>query len=149
MSEDSNEVPLELRQFRPSHETLGILIDYLAKTAPFRDIPSGEFVRSLKHQIADRHHVCAFRGDRLVGYCGWLETTVALGEKWRDGAGELKSVPSDKADAAALTTVRADEASALTPMIRAIRTMNKGRRIFFRRDYDDDKRTKRRTVLNV
>ena len=99
-----------------------ILIDYLGRSPPFKDIPTGEFVLALKHQIADGHHVCAFRGDRLVGYCGWLETTVAIGEKWKRGEGELRSVAGDKVSAAALTVMRSDVPDALTPMIRTIRT---------------------------
>ena len=149
MSEEKGKLALELRQFKPSFETLGILIDYLGKSPPFKDIATGEFVLALKHQIADGHHVCAFRGDRLVGYCGWLETTSEIGERWRSGQASLLSVAPERADAAALTTVRSDEPDVLAPMIRAIRTMNKGKRIFFRRDYAEDKPRKRQTVLNV
>ena len=139
---------LELRQFKPTHEALGILVDYLAKAPPFRDFTVGELVIALKHQLARGHHVCAFRGELLVGYCGWLNTNSDIGERWMDGKGELKPV-ADNADAAALTIVRSDAADALTPMIRAIRGMNKGKRIFFRRDYSEGGKRKRQTVLNV
>ena len=143
-------VGLEVRQFKPTHEALGILVNYLSATPPFENFRVRDFIRALKHQIAKGHHVCAFRNEKLVGYCGWLCTTSEAGEKWMNGGEDLKPVPDEEADAAALTIVRADEADVLQPMIRALRKIGKGKRIFFRRDYEaDGQAQKRRTVLNV
>jgi hypothetical protein len=143
------EPPLELRQFTSSYESLGILIDYFAKTPPFARLTVAEFVIALKHQLAHGHHFCAFRGDRLVGYCGWLWTTREIGERWMRGDGELKSVATENVDSAALTVVRADDPAALPLMIRALRERGKGKRIFFRRDYAESSRPQRRqSVLN-
>jgi hypothetical protein len=137
---------LQVRQFRPGYESFGVVVDYLAKCSPFDRLPAGELVTAVKHQVGHGHHVCAFRGERLVGYCGWLYTTVAIGEGWLAGRNELKSV--DEGEAAALTLVRAEAPEVLRPMIRAVRRIGKGRRIFFRRDYEG-RGQKRRTVLNV
>lgn len=139
---------IEVRQFRPGHESFGIIVDYLGLSPPFDGFAAGKLLIALKHQVAHRHHVCAFRDDRLVGYCGWLYTTLAVGEAWLKGAGDLTPVDEAKADAAALTIVRADHPDALRPMIRAIREIGKGKRIFFRRDYEGRGR-KRQSVLNV
>lgn len=141
---------LEIRQFKPTYESFGILVDYIAATPPFDRFRVRDLIRALKHQLARGHHVCAFRNEKLVGYCGWLYTTSEAGEKWMNGGEDLKPVPDEEADAAALTIVRADEADVLQPMIRALRKIGKGKRIFFRRDYEaDGQAQKRRTVLNV
>lgn len=141
---------LELRQFLPTHESLGILVEYLGAKPPFDAHRTGAFVSALKHQLARRHHLAAFRGERLVGYCGWLYVTTEMGERWLARQGELKPVPEAQADAAALTIVRADEDGVTLPMMRAIRRIGAGKRIFFRRDYEGETRpAKRQTVLNV
>jgi hypothetical protein len=148
VSDASSPAAIEIRQFKPGFESFGIVVDYLGKTPPFDGYAAGKLVIALKHQIAHGHHVCAFRADRLIGYCGWLYTTKAVGEAWLNGSGELKPVADAEADAAALTIVHFDDRDALRPMIRAIREIGKGRRIFFQRDYQPG-REKRQSVTNV
>lgn len=141
---------LEIRRFAASYESLGILLDYLGSTAPFETYRVRSFLPAVKHQLAKGYHVAAFRGEELVGYCGWLYTTTEIGERWLAHAGELKPMPEEEADAAALTIVRVDERPALAPMIRSIRRIGAGKRIFFRRDYGGaNPRQKRQTVLNT
>ena len=140
----------QMRRFTPSFEALGIVVDFLSRKAPFEQFRAGHLVTALKHQIAQGHHVCAFRGEVLVGYCGWLQVTCELGELWLLDQAELKPIPPERADAVALTLVRIDEPAAVRPLIRACRTLEPGKRVFFRRDYADGLHaTRRNAVMNV
>jgi len=141
---------IQLRQFTANYESLGIVIDFLVERPPFDQSPTGKLIPAVKRQIARRHHVCAFRGETLVGYSGWLATTVASGRLWLEGKGELEVVAGERYDAAALTVVCADEPAIMRMLIRAMRDHLPGVRVFFRREYARDRRPARaRTVLNV
>jgi hypothetical protein len=140
----------QMRRFTPSFEALGIVVDFLSRKAPFDQFRAGAVVTAIKHQLAQGHHVCGFRGEVLVGYCGWLHITRELGELWLLDQAELKPVAPDRADAVALTLVRIDEPAAVRPLIRACRTLEPGKRVFFRRDYANRlQATRRNTVMNV
>jgi hypothetical protein len=141
---------VQLRQFTANYEALGIVVDFLVERPPFDQFPTGKLIPALKRQLAKRHHVCAFRGETLVGYSGWLPTTTASGRLWLEGRGELELVGSERYGAAALTVVCADEAAIMRMLIRAMREHLPGVRVFFRREYARGRRPPRaRTVLNV
>src|SRR5262245_6605735 len=108
----------QLRRFTPSFEALGIVIDFLSRKPPFDQFRAGHLVTAIKHQVAQGHHVCGFRGEVLVGYCGWLHITREAGELWLLDQAELKPIPPERADAVALTLVRIDEPAAVRPLIR-------------------------------
>lgn len=137
----------EIRQFSPSYEAFGLIIGYLASAEPFSQFRAGALAKAVKHQLAQGNHVCAYRDETLIGYCGWLYTSVEVGERWMSDNGPLTPLPKDKADAAALTIVRVDDPALILTMIRATRRLNTGRRVFFRRDYDGREK-KRQTVMN-
>jgi len=133
MSSQQESGGYEMRRFTPSFEALGIVIDFLSRKAPFDQFRAGHLVTALKHQIAQGHHVCAFRGEVLVGYCGWLQVTCELGELWLLDQAELKPVPPERADAVALTLVRVDEPAAVRPLIRACRRLEPAKRVLCER----------------
>src|SRR5258705_11174609 len=94
---------VQLRQFTANYEALGIVVDFLVERPPFDQFPTGKLIPALKRQLAKRHHVCAFRGETLVGYSGWLPTTTASGRLWLEGRGELELGDGERYGAAALT----------------------------------------------
>jgi hypothetical protein len=139
----------EFRRFVPSYEALGILLDFLVLAPPFDGMRAGKLLPALRHQIANGHHIAAFRGETLVGYAGWLPITEAMGEAWRRGAGELAPAEPGTDDAVALTTVRTEEPAVLLPLIRACRKQEPGKRVYINRDYTESARPQRRNaVLN-
>jgi hypothetical protein len=103
---------------------------------------------ALRHQISSGSHVAGFDGDRLVGYCGWILTTKDAGEAWLREETDLTPCHLREADSAALTTVRIVRSEDVRALIRACRSINPGRRIFFKRDYRNSLRSKKSTVLN-
>ena len=141
---------VQLRQFTANYEALGIVVDFLVERAPFDQFPTGKLIPAVKRQLAKRHHVCAFRGETLVGYSGWLPTTPESGSLWMEGKGELEPVAADRYGAAALTVVCADEPAIVRMLIRAMRDHLPGIRVFFRREYASGRRPARtRSVLNM
>jgi hypothetical protein len=141
---------IQLRQFTANYEALGIVLDFLIERPPFDEFRTGKLIPALKRQIAKRQHVCAFRGETLVGYGGWLPITAERGRLWLEGKAELEPVAGDQYGAAALTVVCADEPTIVRMLIRAMRDHLPGVRVFFRREYALGRRPPRiQTVLNV
>src|SRR5215210_7506767 len=89
----------QLRQFTQSYEALGILIDFVGGKKPFDRFEVRSLLPALKHQLANGHHICAFRGELLVGYCGWLPITDDVGERWLKRTGELIPAPPEHLEA--------------------------------------------------
>ena len=140
---------VELCQIAPTFESLGLVVDLLASSDSFDRYEFGPLIQALSSQISNRHHVCAFRGGRLVGYCGFLPVTRARAALWLDDRAALEMAPHGAADAVALTIVAAREAGVLRPMIRFCRLGFPGTRIFFKRNYAGARRVSRKsTVLN-
>src|SRR5690348_2398271 len=99
----------QFRRFTASHEALGVLVDFIATRPPFDEFRAGKLVVALKHQIANGNHVCAFRNETLVGYCGWILITQEMGRLWLANRGDLKPVPVEQADGLAVSVVCADD----------------------------------------
>jgi hypothetical protein len=140
----------KIRRFKPSFEAVGIVVDFLSREAPFDRFGAGPLVTALKYQIVNGHHVSAFRGEALIGYCGWLRINHADGELWLADKADLTPLAGDRADAVALTIVRVDEPAAVRPLIRACRILEPRKRVFFKRDYAQATHAARRnTVMNI
>ena len=151
MSSQQDSGGFQFRRFTPSFEALGIVVDFLSREAPYDAFHAGNFVTALKYQLAHGHHVCGFRGETLVGYCGWLPISQELGTLWVQGKAELAPVPPDRADAIALTAIRVDDPKVLRPLIRASRKLLYGKRAFYLgRIFDAGRRSpqRRESVLN-
>jgi hypothetical protein len=135
------EVGYEIRQLRPTHESLGLLVAFLSATAPFSEFRSRVLVRALQQQLERRHHVCLTRGGRFAGYCGWLLTSREIGDRWLNDEGELTPVADDLADVVACTIVCCPDRRDVLPLIRQARARNPGRLAVFKRDraYGDRK----------
>ncbi len=131
-----------------SMEALGLVMAYLARHEPFSRFRVSSLVEAIQYQLTTRNHLCLIERERIVGYCGWLPTDERTGAAWMQGEAKLAPVIGIDADAVALTVFACDESRHTLPMIRQARTLNKGKRVFFRRDREG-RPSKRATVLNV
>ena len=131
MSSQQGTAEYQFRRFTPSFEALGIVVDFLSREAPYDEFRAGKLVTALKHQVMHGHHVCAFRGEVLVGYCGWLPISEELGTLWVQGKAQLTPVAPDENNAVALTAIRVDDPKVLRPLIRASRNLHYGKRVFY------------------
>ncbi|MEM1377614.1 MAG: hypothetical protein AAGG69_09510 [Pseudomonadota bacterium] len=103
----------------------------------------------IKQQLATKCHFAVVKNRALVGYAGWLDTTIEAGEHWMKNEGLLVRAESSVADAAALTIVEVDDPNHVFPLIRRCRGDRKGKRIFFKREYGGKERESRKgTVKN-
>ena len=127
-------------------ESFGVAVDFLSRFEPFSTTHLGVFARAVRRQILRREHVVAFDGEKIVGYAGWLPTSVAAAEAWvKDGA-DLRPV-DESPDAAALTTVAVADPKVTLGLMRAARELNPGIRVFFKRSYADPERTPRKAAV--
>jgi hypothetical protein len=141
---------VQVRRFVANAEALGVVVDFLSRDKPFSEFRVGVLVPAIRDQLTHQCQVCALKANVLIGYCGWVLITREMGEAWLKGQGQLKPVPPDRANAAALTIVRVTEPGLLRRLIRASRELNPGKRVYFRRDYATGQRAARHTsVLNV
>ena len=131
--ETTREEPV-LRQLKPSMEVLGIIASFLTREPPFSEFRAGKLLAAIRFQLSSRNHVAMLKGETLIGYCGWLPITTALGEKWMANKAKLVPVPQEAADAVALTIVSFTEREHLLPMIRECRRLQPDRRVYFKRE---------------
>lgn len=137
-------------QLHGSFEAFGVVFDYLSRTDPFTRFEVGHFSSIIRQQLKTGHHLVAMERQTVVGYVGWLLTTREIGERWQKNLGKLTPVEEDKGDSAALTVVASNYRSVLMRLIRGARTLNAGKRVYFKREYDSEgKSTRKSSVANV
>ena len=139
-----------IMQLHGSYEAFGVVFDYLSKTEPFTRFGVGHFATIIRQQLKNGHHLVAMDGPMMVGYIGWLLTTKAIGDLWQQNLGNLKPVADEVCDSAALTVVAARNRALLLRLIRGARTMNPGKRVYFKREYEGEGRpTRKSSVENL
>jgi hypothetical protein len=137
-------------QLHGSFEAFGVVFDYLSRTDPFTRFQVGHFSSIIRQQLLKGHHLVAMDGQTPVGYVGWLLTTKEIGDIWQDDLGKLIPVPEEVSDAAALTVVASRDRSILLRLIRGARTLNPSKKVYFKREYDSEgKSTRKSSVANV
>jgi hypothetical protein len=131
-------------------EAFGMVIDFLSASLPFSSFELGPFSGVIRDQLSLAHNFTAIDpNNNIVGYAGWILTTRANAELWERDMGMLRAIVEPAADAAALTVVASNNKAATLALIRACRDRNKDIRVFFKRGYDGQMRTSRKSsVLN-
>jgi hypothetical protein len=135
-------------QLPSSFDALGAVLDFLAVDKVFGAMPSNQLVVQVKHQLARKCQICALREKVMVAYCGWVLITEETGDKWfRDELANfgLPVAAPDRADAAALTIVRILEPNLVLPLMRKCRTLYPGKRVYIRREYGDETKSRRQS----
>ena len=134
----------------PTFQAFGMVIDFLSDSEPFGTVEVAAIAPVIQTQLLEGHNLAAMEGERMVGYAGWLLTTIATGEEWAENRAILRPLKPEESDAAALTIFVSDDKAATLRLIRGARELNKGRRVFFKRGYDGQlKHSRKATVLNV
>jgi hypothetical protein len=133
-------------------ESLGAVVHFLARDNTFGPKPLASVVLEVLVQLKNGWNLCAVREKTLIGYCGWVLSKQELAEMYLkdERRRDHLIVPADEADAAVLTIIRIPEPQLVLPLMRGLRNRGPGKRIFFRREYQDDKKPMRGgTVLNA
>ncbi len=138
-----------IMRLKGSYETLGIVVDFLAGIEPFARYDLGNLVRMLQYQLHEGHHLAAVTRDRLVGYGGWLPTTVRAAEAWlADGVALAPLAAGAAPDAVVLTVVAADDRAALFSLFAELRRLSSFDRIYFKREYASRSRAPLKRVIS-
>ncbi|MEL7179824.1 MAG: hypothetical protein AAFN63_08335 [Pseudomonadota bacterium] len=134
----------------PTFESYGMVMDFMAESDVFGNFELNAIAGVIRTQLRDGHNLAGIQDNNVVGYAGWLHTTVETGSEWMDGRAILKPLYDDSTDAAALTIFATSDPKMTPRLIRGARELNKGKRVFFKRGYDGVVRPGRKnTVLNV
>lgn len=134
-------------QLHSSFEAFGVVCDYLSRIEPFSHYEVGHFSTIIRHQLKGGHHLIAMRGQTVVGYAGWLLTTIEIGDLWQQNLGKLLPVADHLSNAAALTIVTSLEKRVITRLMRGARTLNPEKRVYFKRQYDGDDQSARKSSV--
>ncbi len=150
MSEvESDSVPardVKILQFNATYEGFGRVMDYVGRRMPFAGFESGVLVEAIYQQLKHSHHLVAMRGDKVIGYAGWMLTSIELAEGWLEGKASLVRKHGDEATAAALTIVASEDRAAITKLMRGARRLNPGKRAYFKRGADAVKPVRKRSA---
>jgi len=134
----------------PSYQAFGMVLDFLAESDPFGMFELSAIAPVIRAQLQAGHNLAALQGERMIGYAGWLLTHEKTGTEWIENRAILRPLAADASDAAALTVFASEDKAVTLRLIRGARELNKGRRVFFKRGYDAQVKTGRKsTVLNV
>jgi len=144
----TNPTHSECRHFIASMETLGLVVSFLVRRAPFSGFAAASLIEALQHQLSSSCHVCLVENDQLTGYLGWLPITSALGERWKCDEAVLTIAPDGSANAVAITIFATDTPEGARKLIRAARTLKSPCKIYFKREKGDGN-TRKASVLNL
>ena len=134
----------------PSFQAFGMVLDFLAESDPFGMFELSAIAPVIRTQLHAGHNLAALQGDRMIGYAGWLLTNEKTGSEWLENRAILRPLRAEDSDAAALTIFASEDKGVTLRLIRGARELNKGRRVFFKRGYDAQVKTGRKsTVLNM
>lgn len=117
-------------------QSLGLVVDYVSDKEPFASYRVRPLIRVLRKQLSQQYNLAALDGEKLVGYLGWAICTEASAEAWLNASGPLVHSAPDDVAVAVLTSVISDSKDATRRMIRGARELNKGRVVYFARDYE-------------
>lgn len=133
----------------PSVEAFGLAMDYLSRHSPFADYSVRSLAVAVRTQLQCRQNLAAINGDEIVGYIGWLITNETCARQWLEHDGPLMQEGNPLSRAAALTIVVSGSSDVTRRLIRGARELNKGVRVYFKRDYPGEaKHPKKANVLN-
>jgi hypothetical protein len=140
--------PIICRRLPPSYGSLSFIMEFIVAAPEFGGMQSRVLFPALKVQIQHGYHVAAYRNQKLVGYCGWLNTTEEIARQWLKNEGKLHGVPASSSNAVALTIVRIIDREAVLPIIRSCRQLNGERRVFFKRESRGAQTERKSSVYN-
>jgi hypothetical protein len=140
--------PIVCRRLPPSYGSLSFIMEFIVAAPEFGGMQSRVLFPALKAQIQHGYHVAAYRNQKLVGYCGWLNTTEEIARQWLKNEGKLHGVLAASSTAVALTIVRIIDREAVLPIIRSCRQLNGERRVFFKRESRGAQAERKSSVYN-
>lgn len=130
-----------------SYESLGMVLDLLARHPPFSDSPLNQLAQTVRKQLKSGRQVAALSpSNDLLAYAGWVPTLRASAELWVEDRGPL-AVLSKGHDAMAMTIVVSAQPAVTAALLRRARDLNPDMRWYFKRSYGGQLRAPRKQAL--
>jgi hemolysin-activating ACP:hemolysin acyltransferase len=141
--------PLLVSRYGDPAAALGAACHLLARLEPYAGYGFGPVTRTLAAQIKRGHYLFVRRERTTLAYAGWALCRDDVAERWISGDGAPDFAACVEGPAVVLVVVASVEATATRRLIRAARELAPGRRIYFRRAYEDGRSARPGTVANL
>ena len=136
---------LTVAAFPSTPLSLGLVCDFVARFPPFDNFEFKQMTVSLRFQLESQSHLVAGYDDAIVGYLGWIPTTVAIAEAWIADRGALVAA-TEEVSAIAVTVLVASDPRYALPLIRRAKAERPGLPVYWKRQYADGKEPQKRSV---
>ncbi len=100
---------------------------------------------SLRFQLEAQCNLVAGHDDDIVGYLGWIPTSVTVAEDWISGRGPLIA-NTDEISAIAVTVLATSNSKYVLPMMRRAKATQSGLPVYWKRQFADGKGSQKRYV---
>lgn len=128
-------------------EAFGLTVDFLAQHPPFSDYSAKSLTSIIKLQLSEQQSLLATDDHQVFGYLGWLITEKQDALEWQNSNIALVNNKDALDPVAVLNIVVSNDRQATRRLIRGARELNRGVRVYFKREYPD-KRAKKSSVHN-
>jgi hypothetical protein len=125
--------------------SLGLLCDFVSRFPPFDAFEFKQMTVTLRFQLETQCHLVAGDEDEIVGYLGWIETSVAVAEAWVADHGPLLASKED-VSAIAVTVLATSNPRYVLPLVRHAKTVRPGLPVYWKRQFVDGKPPSKRSV---
>jgi hypothetical protein len=136
---------LTFAHFENTPQALGLLCDFVSVAPPFNRLEFRQMVATLQYQLANKNHIVVGRNNEIVGYLGWISTTIEIAEKWVANEGPLTGVPG-ASEAAVPTVFVVVDGSISLPLIRHAKTLQGQNSIYWKREFISGRAAAKRSV---
>jgi hypothetical protein len=100
---------------------------------------------TLRFQLETQCNLVAGYDDEIVGYLGWIRTTVAIAEAWVENRGPLTAV-LENAAAAGVTVLVTSNPKYILPLIRQAKVLHPNLSVYWKRQFVGGKHPMKRSV---
>lgn len=135
---------IKFLQLNADPQSFGIVVDFVAKFAPFDTFEFGVMSKTLRFQLVQQTHMAGIVDGRIEAYVGWIPTSKEIAEAWVNGEGPLNPVPSP--DAIAVTVLATSSPAYVLGLIKESKKVNVTKSVFWKRSFNDGRIDKKRAV---
>jgi hypothetical protein len=136
---------LDIATFPSTPLSLGLLCNFVSRFPPFDTFEFKQMTVTLRFQLEAQCNLVAGDADEIVGYLGWIPTTVAIAEAWAADQGPLVAA-TNEVSALAVTVLAASNPKYVLPLIRRAKAMQPGLPVYWKRQFTDGKQSRKRRV---
>jgi hypothetical protein len=136
---------LDIATFPNTPLSLGLLCNFVSRFPPFDTFEFKQMTVTLRFQLEAQCNLVVGDEDEIVGYLGWIPTTVAIAEAWVADQGPLVAA-TNEVSAIAVTVLAASNPKYVLPLIRRAKAMQPDLPVYWKRQFGGDKQSRKRSV---